>query len=499
MTRKVSVGAAVLLVLGSLGLAATAVTSSHDRKETSNAMLVSAALTSSSDPSRVGRWSKPRQTPLISVHATVLHTGEVLLFSYFERGRRAYVWNPENGKFRPVPLGNQIDIFCSGHTVLPDGRVLVAGGHKHQKGREKDDISAGITAALVFDPVTERWTRVQNMKTARWYPTLTTLPDGNAAAMAGFNSKGKITRRVEIYDPVRNSWKLVRKASRDLGLYPHQHVLADGRLVVASTGGESSSLDLKTWRWLQGPEHQDPESWDKSTVLLDGARKVLAFGGISDDEAPASRSAEILDTGASDPSWNTTGHLNYGRKNADSVLLADGTVLTVGGNRRGEKSAPVKVAELYDPQTGLWRNMATQRVRRTEHSTAVLLPDGRVLSAGSDPIFNYEVFSPPYLFKGKRPVVDLIGSTVRYDSRMTISSSNASTINRLALVRPGSVTHSVNMEQRYLSVNFTRKGNRLIADTPANANLAPPGYYMLFAISNNGVPSKARFVLLDND
>ncbi len=496
MTRKTGVGAVLLLLVVSLATTAVAVSGNEDRKEASKPVPIGAAAIPRSDPSQVGSWSKPRRTPIISVHTTVLRTGEVLLFSYMDGGNRAYVWNPENGEFRSVPLGNRIDIFCSGHTVLPDGRVLVAGGHQHRKGDEKKDIERGLKATHIFDPVSGSWSRARNLKTARWYPTITTLPDGTAAAMAGFDSRGRITRRVEIYDPNRNRWRTIRRASRNLGLYPRQHVLADGRLMVAGTGGEAFSLDLKTWKWSRGPEHRDPEAWDRNTVLLDGAQKVLAFGGVDDDKSPASNRAEVLDTTDSDPRWKPTGRLRYGRKNVDAVILADGTVLAVGGNRKGEKKTPVKVAELYDPGMGRWSKMAAQRVRRTEHSTAVLLPDGRVFSSGSDPLFNYEIFSPPYLFKGPRPKIDSVTKSASYGDRLTVDSSDASTIKKLALVRPGSVTHSVDMEQRYLSIDFKRRGSRLIATTPASANAAPPGYYMLFAISDRGVPSEARFVRL---
>ena len=498
MTRKPSVGAALLLLVVSLVTTATAVSG----KEASKSVPAGAAATPRSDPSLVGSWSKPRRTPLVGVHTTTLRTGEVLLFSDAGDGREsdAYLWNPQNGKFRSARL-DKYDLFCSGHSVLADGRVLVTGGqarggHKHNG----DDTNyAGIKAAHLFDPIERSWTRIKSMKAARWYPTNTTLPDGRVIVTSGNNQMERLTRRVEVYNPESGKWRTVKRAKKLLDLYPRQHVLANGRLLMAGPRRETLFLNLSSWRWSRGPQTLYPGRYEGTTVLLDGAKKVLAFGGREDDAKSATRTAETLDTDAKNPGWRRTGSLRYGRVNLGGVILADSTVLAIGGNRKGERKAPVKVAELYDPGTGRWRKMTAQKTARSYHSTAVLLTDGRVLSMGGDENYTYEIFSPPYLFKGPRPEINSVSGSSRYGGDISVSVKDASAVSRLALVRPGSVTHSVDMEQRYLSLSFRREGNRLIANAPEDANAAPPGYYMLFAVSDKGVPSEAKFVRLGDD
>ncbi len=168
-------------------------------------------------------------------------------------------------------------------------------------------------------------------------------------------------------------------------------------------------------------------------------------------------------------------------------------------------------AELWDPDTGDWQTLAAMQVTRQYHSVALLLPDGRVLSAGGgicgtcDRVGylakNAEVFSPPYLFKkdgsgelAPRPEITSAPDETTYDSDFSFSVRNAASIRKVALVRLGAVTHSVNMEQRYVPLSFTANGETINAVGPANPNIAPPGIYMLFAINANGVPSVARMV-----
>jgi hypothetical protein len=112
-----------------------------------------------------------------------------------------------------------------------------------------------------------------------------------------------------------------------------------------------------------------------------------------------------------------------------------------------------------------------------------------------------EIYSPPYLFKNDgsgnlapRPTIDAGPNAINYGQSFTLSTSQASGIQKVAMARLGSVTHSVNMEQRYVPLSFTPGASSLSVTAPANANIAPPGYYMLFIIDSNGVPSVAKIV-----
>ena len=207
-----------------------------------------------------------------------------------------------------------------------------------------------------------------------------------------------------------------------------------------------------------------------------------------------------------------------GRRQHNLTVLADGTVLATGGNSSGaplvDLNNGVYPAELWNPATGQWQTLAAMQVTRQYHSTALLLPDGRVLSAGGgicgtcDSVGylakNAEVFSPPYLFKkdgsgelAPRPEITSAPDEVTYDAPFAISTPNAASISKVALVRLGAATHSVNMEQRYVPLSFTADSGAVNAIAPANANVAPPGVYMLFVIGADGVPSVARMVRVD--
>jgi hypothetical protein len=207
--------------------------------------------------------------------------------------------------------------------------------------------------------------------------------------------------------------------------------------------------------------------------------------------------AELLNLSASAPAWKYTASTHFPRLWANTVLLADGTVLVVGGGTTSYYGGPIRTAEIYNPATRTWTEMAAQTAPRMYHSTALLLPDGRVLSAGqsSGKYENTgEIFSPPYLFKGARPRISKAPGTLSYGQAFTVTTPQAASISRVALVKPAAVTHSNNFDQRYVDCTFTSSGGTLRVTSPPNANHAPPGWYMLFLVNSTGVPSVASWV-----
>jgi galactose oxidase len=148
--------------------------------------------------------------------------------------------------------------------------------------------------------------------------------------------------------------------------------------------------------------------------------------------------------------------------------------------------------------------MASQVARRGYHSTSLLLPDGRVLSAGSDDFVapdmsqTVEIYSPPYLFQGTRPTITSAPTSLKYNAAFTITTADAATITRVALIRPGSVTHADDFDQRYVDLAFTTGVGVVNATAPLSGNYAPPGYYMLVIVNSSGVPSVMPFLRLSN-
>jgi hypothetical protein len=186
-----------------------------------------------------------------------------------------------------------------------------------------------------------------------------------------------------------------------------------------------------------------------------------------------------------------------------AVLLPDRTVLATGGGRSENQDA-VLPAEIYDPVANVWRTVASSSVPRFYHSTAVLLPDGRVVTMGSQPgdgsrETRIEIYSPPYLFKGSRPVITSNPATMSYGGSYSLQLSTAAkNIKYVSLMRPMATTHSTDTEQRLvdLPVSGTRSGSSLRVTVPTNQNLAPPGNYMLTVVDKNGIPSVAKWVHL---
>jgi hypothetical protein len=237
-----------------------------------------------------------------------------------------------------------------------------------------------------------------------------------------------------------------------------------------------------------------------TSILLPGAEAVLAIGGADASGTPTA-TTEILDTSAATPSWQYTGSLTYPRIMANAVSLPDGNTLVVGGGTTFKYGGPAKAPEMYDADTQDWEVMAAQQASRVYHATALLLPDGRVLSAGQDdgPLASYgEVYSPPYLFKGPRPSISAAPSISGYGRNIVIQTPDAQDIAHVSLIRPSSTTHSVDTDQRNIPLSFTKGASSVTARSPANSKLAPAGYYMLFIVNSEGVPSVASWVRIVN-
>ena len=202
----------------------------------------------------------------------------------------------------------------------------------------------------------------------------------------------------------------------------------------------------------------------------------------------------------------------FPRRQLNATLLADGQVLVTHGSSGSgfnNVAAAVHAAELWNPTTESWSTMASEARSRVYHSTALLLPDGRVLSSGSgegagvlyeNSEFTAQVFSPPYLFNpdgtlAARPVVSAAPSKISYGQSFSVQTPDPASISRGTLIRLSSVTHAFNQSQLIYPLSFTAAGaTSLDAVGPASGNLAPPGPYMLFLINRKGVPSKARMV-----
>ena len=290
-------------------------------------------------------------------------------------------------------------------------------------------------------------------------------------------------------------------------LYPWMHLAPNGKVFNSGPGQVTRYLDTTgagAWTLVGSTNFGDRRQYEGASVMYEPG-KVLILGGGN----PATQSAEVINLNDAAPAWRYTSSMAHARRFLNATVLPDGKVLATGGSSSNLFSDPkgaVYAAELWDPATETWSTLAAMSTSRLYHSTAVLLPDGRVFVAGGGgdgsggDIDHYdgEYFSPPYLFRGPRPTIDSAPASARYKESFALQASDSTGISAVTLVALSSTTHEFNQSQRFIRLAFApgAEPNRYDVTAPADPNIAPPGYYMLFALNASGVPSVARMVLI---
>lgn len=456
---------------------------------------------------------------------------------------RAFLWDPAKGtgptaftKVTPpevvMPDGTQesrpAPFFCAGHAFLPNGMLGVFGGNLGGKG------GSGAKLSLVFDPWTESWAVNQDMSVGRWYPSVVAAPDGRLLIMSGQseNGWGTATPIIERFPakthPVPwNEKDIPRNVPVDrlrvdapfssTSDYPHLFTLRDGK--VYGLGRDPKQ------QWIFDPVAETrsdlparPDNFSRnygSAVPLPagfrGPNSVLVLGGNRDDPNTYR---------LADGKWKTQQPRAFGRTQDDTVILPGGNLLTVNGaydirdygNGPYNPSADLKYRQVETRDAlGQWKLGPVQRLPRGYHSNAVVLPDGRIMLTGdelqqlaNDPNISddmngsIELYEPAYLHQGPRPVLSRVpNGPIAHRSRFEVTTSTPDRVKRAVLLAPTTATHAVNFSQRHLDLRITsRQGGKLTLQAPPTANDAPPGYYMLFLLDEDGVPSTAQFVAL---
>ncbi|RYZ52496.1 MAG: DUF1929 domain-containing protein [Proteobacteria bacterium] len=469
------------------------------------------------DPKIQGQWSAVESHLVSGIHVHVLPNGKVLLWSRFmdptdvgstiegvPTGKAAtYIYDPISGESEIVP-NSEVDTFCSGHSFLPDGRLLVTGGHIRS--------NVGPKSTQIFDWRTKRWeiSPDWDMNQGRWYPTNITLANGDIITVSGDATSAQDPNRIpQVWSSKTNRWRDLNGLASScfnetngpcMPLYPWLHQAPNGKVFVSGPGQETGYIDTRgegTWTPLAKTNKGYRGDYEATSIMY-APGKVMIAGGV-----PATNSVETIDLNAKDPVWTNAAPMGYRRHKLTSTLLADGQVFVSGGSANdGNSDDPtVFASEIWNPETGKWTEADHIAIPRLYHSTAVLLADGRILSmggglgAGFNTHKNFQIYSPPYLFRGPRPSLSA-KDELSYGESFTVDTADAADIGKVHMIKLSSDTHSFNSSQHIVPLTFTRTSKGLKAEVPREPAYAPPGYYFLFVVNRAGVPSLGKTIKL---
>ncbi len=587
-----------------------------------------------------GHWDTltvPGGDRVNAIHAALLASGKVLLIAgsgnkedmFATRALKSMLYDPTTGASRMIPVPD--DMFCGGQTMLPDGRLLFAGGTqryekldgavvnaagtmtvknedpnapyvlpqgaifvspsgqryratqsitlppaaKNGRGRATTTLAseqqvfvealvpgpAGVTEvpdkyqveglppaqarnvygqgqnmtlrkqdyqgtnqAYTFDPRTETWARVPDMQFHRWYATLTPMSDGRVLTVAGLDGVGEVLNgQTEIFDPRTNTWSERKDLQHYFPTYPAVFETAQaGQMVYtgasagygpAERGREPGLWDTDTNAFTPIPGLRDPDLLETAGSawlgpVQDQRLAVVGGGGIGESPRSTGR-IDMLDLRDPAPHFTPGPTLPEGVRYPNLVNLPDDTMLIANGSRdyRGKGASNNHLAEVLHPDTGALTPVADPTVGRDYHGEALLLPDGRILTAGSDPLFDddqnlvpgtfeqrIEIFTPPYLFHGARPTVSRAPTTLGRGQTATVATPDAARIRSARLIKASTATHVTTTDMRSVALDLAPSADGVSVTVPTDPALTPPGPYMLFLVDDQGVPSVASMV-----
>ncbi|NNE69689.1 MAG: DUF1929 domain-containing protein [Rhodothermales bacterium] len=467
----------------------------------------------------LGTWSSVIEWPHIPVSAANLPDGRVITWASnlkdgFPAGPEytfSSVWNPETNNFVETP-NHTHDMFCSHMVMLPDGRLLVNGGRNHVK------------TTSIFDFTSNTWSQDFSMNHGRWYPTSVALPNGRVFTASGSgqpNAAG--TAEIWIdgsgwFELGNVDWDPIASSNGfESHWWPHVYVDPRGDLFHAgptedmhrvTTSASGSITNLGPWLndgWYS--KHAAVTMYDEGLILIAG-------GATEFNADPSTNRAIIIDINGTTPVVTEIAPMQYARRFASAIMLPTGEVLVVGGNTSGFKfsdEGTVLPAEIWNPQTGAWRTVASISEPRNYHSIALLLESGKVLSAGGGLCgggcaANHQdgqVYTPGYLFnaagnEAARPEIVAAPSAVGYGQNFLVEASGD--VAYFSLIKASATTHAVNTDQRYLRMDIAgQTGNQYSLTSHDNINVLTPGYWMMFAVDAAGVPSEAHWLLASPD
>lgn len=493
-----------------------------------------------------GSWTLGKNTTTVAIHATLLPNGKILYMA-----GSGYSSSHQDGPYeiRVLDLGSgsetemQLpdDIFCVGQAQLSNGNILFAGGTLRYD-IASDNCNGkwqGLNVAYEYSLSSASFVKVTSMRHGRWYPTCVTLPDGRVFTVSGYDEYGDYNKLVEIYNPSTKSWSIkydsgtsttycVGSSSKGIcsgagspcygsantgvapetNPYPRAHLMPSGLVVVCGMQKNIRTWNPSNGQWKSVGSSNMFRHYGTSILLplqntTSERGRILLVGGSPTSTDPATTKVEILDFNqgtSTSPIVRTVDSLHYARKWLLPMILPNGKAVVFGGRVQNGGNY-VYVPEMFDPANETWVDLPPASVPRMYHSTALLLADGRVWTAGGTPTrttweLRTEFFKPGYYSASNRPKISSRPTVGSYGGTITIPTLNAADINAVSLVRLSNTTHHYDTDQRMIWLQIKSKTSTSVtASAPINSKIAPPGYYLLHILMS-GIPSKAWTVLI---
>jgi galactose oxidase len=466
----------------------------------------------STDPAVVGEWGPTIGFPIVPVAAALLPNNELLTWSADQdlvngsddTTTQTAILNLTTGVVSQVTVSNtDHNMFCPGVAILSNGDIMVTGGDNDNK-------------TSIYDPGTNSWSAGPPMNIGRGYQGMTLLSNGDVFTLGGSWSGALGGKLGEVWSAAGGWQELTNVPATPMYTADPQGVYrADNHGWFIATSGamvlQAGPSKQMNWITTSGQGSITPaglrgtsdDAMNGNAVYYD-VDKIITMGGApAYQDSNATNKAYKIDIKKGKVKVTQVGSMQNARAFANSVVLPNGQVLTVGGQTYAvpySDDNSVLTPELWNPRTGRFSVMAPEAEPRNYHSVAVLLPDGRVFSGGGGLCgpcaTNHpdgQIFTPPYLLNPDgtlRPRPTISSAPTSATTGQTITVTTGGPISHFSMVRYGESTHSVDNDQRRIPLPIvSHSGDSYHLAIPSDPGIALPGPYMLFALNSKGTPS----------
>jgi len=468
------------------------------------------------------------------------------------------IWDPKKGVGdnshilfkQPVVM----DAFCSVVRVLDENRVFILGGNKNLD----TDFPDNQNHTMIYDFINKKFSLSKNLNFARWYASVVITGDEKMVIFGGKNittNPNKVSTTPEMIDlkDIDQGWQILEQSdSNDLfGIkdaelqfdqsqnewnYPRTFLASDGNIVGISYNktwvmdvnnnyrvSKTGEIPLVKSGISKVLEHSNPNFDDhkkdylklltigsavgtSNSVVMIEKDKVLVFGGkqVGEEYSPSNKVFLIDFLDSFKPQIKELKSMNFARSNGNATIMPDGNIFINGGHSYNDLEFSVFTPEVYNPITQTTKDMSKSYFRRNYHASSLLLPDGRIFTAGGD-VWNAEIFYPSYLFTkdinnktilAKRPEITNLEKNIKRGQNINIGVKGE--VSKVSLISTGSTTHSQGSESKFRNIDFIKLSNdKIQIKLDSNSSNLQNGTYLLFVLSSKGTPSEGKVIFIN--